>query len=143
MNFHVAGSERMRIGTAGNVTINAADSGTELTVTGEMTAKQYGSAEYDAGNSGTTKTIDFANGQNQKLTLTGNVAVTLSNPIAGNTCKLKILSGAGSFTCTFSTSVKWPGGVAYVASTAASKTDIVTLYYDGSQWWGTYANNFA
>jgi hypothetical protein len=106
-------------------------------------AKQFGTTEYDAGNSGTTKTIDFANGQNQKLTLTGNVAVTLSNPVAGNTCKVKILSGSGSFTVTFSTTVKWPGGVAYVASTAASKTDIVTLYYDGSAWWGTYSNNFA
>lgn len=116
---------------------------TGVAVTGNQTATKFGSTEYDAGNSGTTKTIDFVNGQNQKLTLTGNVAVTLSNPLSGMTAKLKILSGAGSFTVTFSTTVKWPGGVAYVATTAASKTDIVTLYYDGSAWWGTYGNNFA
>ena len=106
-------------------------------------AKQFSAAEYDAGNSSTSITIDGANGQNQKMTLTGNVAVTLSNPVDGETRKLKILTGAGSFTVTFSTTVKWPGGTAYTATTDASKTDFVTLYYDGSAWWGQFAKDFS
>lgn len=106
-------------------------------------ADRFGSSEYDAGNSGTSITINGTNGQNQKMTLTGNVSVTLSNPIAGQTTKLKILTGAGSYTVTFSTTVKWPGGTAYTATTSASKTDFVTLYYDGSTWWGQYALDFA
>lgn len=35
-------------------------------------------AEYDNGNSGTTKTITLTNGQKQKLTLTGNLTLTIS-----------------------------------------------------------------
>jgi len=34
-------------------------------------------AEYDNGNSGTTKTVTLANGQKQKLTLTGNLTLTI------------------------------------------------------------------
>lgn len=34
--------------------------------------------EYDNGNSGTTKTVTLTNGQKQKLTLTGNLTLTIS-----------------------------------------------------------------
>lgn len=103
----------------------------------------FGTTEYDAGNSGTSKTIDFANGQNQKLTLTGNVSITLSNPVAGQTSKLRIVQGASAYTVTFSTTVKWPGGTAYTASSTNGDIDIVTLYYDGSTWYGQAAKDFS
>jgi hypothetical protein len=113
-------------------------------VSGAFSAKVFGSAEFDAGNSGTSKTIDCTNGANQRLTLTGNCnGITLTNPTSGMMLKLKVLSGTGSFTCAFTTTVKWASGSAYVATTTASATDIVTLYYDGSAWWGQAANGFA
>lgn len=40
-NIFSAGANRMQFGTAGNVTINAASSGTELTVTGEVVATSF------------------------------------------------------------------------------------------------------
>ena len=110
----------------------------------QVVAFNYSTTEYDAGSSGTTKTIDFDNGVNQKMLLTGNVAVTLSNPLACQTAKLKITTDASTgYTVTFSTTVLWPGGTAYSASAAGSKVDIVTLYYDGSAWYGQFAKDFS
>ena len=137
-------STREGSGTTLPLWIQTGDTPTTRMWIGPAGKANYGCVEHDAGNSSTSITLDFmADGANQKMTLTGNVAVTLTAPLAGTTCKLKILTGAGSFTVTFSTTVYWPGGAAYVATTAASKTDIVTLYYDGSAWWGQYGNNYA
>lgn len=135
----VTPSGAVTMSNAGVFTIASGNS-----INGTLAAKQFGTTEYDAGNSGTSKTIDLSNGQNQKLTLTGNCnGITLTNPVAGQTTKLKILSGAGSFSCVFTTTVKWPNGVAYSPTQTASATDIVTLYYDGSAWWGQASNGFA
>jgi len=104
-------------------------------------AAMYGSAEYDAGNSGTSKTLDFTNGQHQKLTLTDNVSITLSNALPGAAIKIRIVTGS-SYTVTFATTVKWAGGTAYTA-TATTSEDIVTLYYNGTSWYGSFSKGFA
>ena len=111
---------------------------------GAVVGTNFGSTEYNAGNSSTAITINFNNGVNQKMALTGDVAVTLSNPIAGQTSKLKITTHASNtYTVTFSTTVLWPGGTAYTASATGSKVDFVTLYYDGSAWYGQFAKDFS
>lgn len=87
--------------------------------------------EYDAGNSGTTKTIDFNNGQKQKLTFTGNCTITFAFPTGvGN----YVLRGIGDGT---TRTVTWPAGSKYVGGTAplaplTSGTAIYTVYYDGA-----------
>jgi hypothetical protein len=135
--------------TAGGDTISATEVSYLDGVTGDIQTqldarvKNADLVEYDAGNSGTTKTIDFANGINQKLALTGSVAITLSNPKSGYTHKLKITQGASAYTVTFSTTVKWPSGTAYSASATNADIDIVTLYYDGSAWFGQFAKDFS
>ena len=101
-------------------------------------------AEIDDGNSGTADTIDFSSGPFHKSTLTGNVTYTLTAPSVARHVQLRILTGAGSFTVDFSPAVNWPTAMgAYVATTAASKVDIVSLYWDGAAWWGTYSKDFA
>lgn len=88
-------------------------------------------AEYDAGNSGTTKTINFNNGQKQKLTFTGNCTITFTFPTGvGN----YVLRGIGDGT---TRTVTWPAGSKYVGGTAplaplTSGTAIYTVYYDGA-----------
>jgi hypothetical protein len=69
-------------------------------------------------------------------TLTGNVTLTLSSPPPSNDALavtfILIQDGTGSRTVTWPGSVKWPGGVAPVLTTAAGKIDVVTLItYDG------------
>lgn len=67
--------------------------------------KQVGTPIFDAGNSGTTKTIDWDNGDQQKVTLTGNVTFAFSNIVAGRTYLLYLVQdGTGGRSCTFPTS---------------------------------------
>lgn len=108
-----------------------------------LVAKTAGITEYDAGNSGTSKEIDFANGQNQKLTLTGSPTLTFANPVAGMVAKIRIVvGGTGSYTITWPT-IKWVGGLAPTFSTAVGAIDIVSLYYTGSAYHGTAGTGFA
>lgn len=51
-------------------------------------------AEYNAGNSGTSLTINWNNGYSQKITLTGNCTLSFSNPVNGQNYYLRILQDA-------------------------------------------------
>lgn len=79
-------------------------------------------AVFDNGNSGTTKTVNARKGEKQKLTATGNCTVTLTMD-EGADLELHYLTGAGSFTATFS-SVTWVSGSAPTLTLTASKRDI-------------------
>lgn len=84
---------------------------------------------FDAGNSGTSKTIDWNDSNDQLLTLTGNVTLTLSNPGDGGRYVLALASGAGSFTVTWPAAVHWPAATTPTITATASKYDLVTLLY--------------
>jgi hypothetical protein len=100
---------------------------------------QYGQdAEFDAGNSGTSKTIDFNNGNVQKVSMTGNCTFTFSNGIACTRYMLKLVQGSGGNTYTWPGTVKWPGGVSAPTGSGASKTDLVMFYFDGTSYLGSY-----
>ena len=94
------------------------------------------SAEYDAGNSGASKTIDFANGAQQKVTLTANTTLTISTPPSVGYYQLRLIQDAtGSRTVTWSglTSSRWLGSAAAPAINAtATKETLISIYYDGT-----------
>ena len=113
----------------------AAVFGTNPTLTG------YTEATVAIGNSGTAKTISLANGTFQTVTLTGNCTFTMPTATSGQSFILKILTGAGGFTGTF-TSVKWPGGTAPTITTTASKFDLASFIADGSAWTGSIIQNY-
>lgn len=95
---------------------------------------------HDAGNSGVAITIDWDNGNNQLITLTGAAAITLNNPVAGSVYVLKLLQDAtGSRQPTWPASVKWAGGSFPGCTGTASHSDLITLYYDGTNYLGTVA----
>ena len=97
---------------------------------------------FDNGNSTANMTIDFNNGNTHACVLTGapNCTITLSNPKAGAFYTLEIKQGAGgSKTITWPASVKWSGGTAPTLSTTAGRTDIVSLYYNGTNYVGVGA----
>jgi hypothetical protein len=105
----------------------------KLTVQGQGAVEQH-----DAGNSGAAKTIDWNDSNCQKLVLTGNCTLTLSNPVAGATYLLRVSQdGTGSRTLTWPAAVHWPGGTAPVITTTASKVDLIALYYDGTSYFGS------
>ncbi len=99
-------------------------------------------SEVDDGNSSTADTIDWSTGSAHKSTLTGNVTYTFSNPVTGGAYVLKILTGAGSFSTTWPGNVKWPGGITPTITSTAARLDLVNLYYDGTNYYGSYTQNY-
>lgn len=101
-------------------------------------------SEIDNGNSGTDKTIDWTAGQKQMITLTGNCAFTFSAPVGvcGLTFRL-IQDGTGSRTVTWPAAVLWPSDTAPTLSTAASAVDIVSFYWNGTNYYGVGNTNFS
>lgn len=100
--------------------------------------------EVDNGNSGTEKTIDWNAGQKQKLTLNGNVVLTFTDPSHGvGMLQLKLVQDAtGGRTVTFPASVKWAGGSAPTLTSDGGGIDIITLFWDGTNYFSQSALNF-
>lgn len=97
----------------------------------------YFDAEYDNGNSGAADTIDWGNGNKQKSTLTDNATFTFTNP--GGACNVVlnlVQDGTGSRNPTWPASVKWAGGSEPTWSTGAGAIDIVSFYFDGTNYYG-------
>lgn len=93
------------------------------------------------GNSGTSQTLALTNGTFQTVTLTGNCTFTMPTATAGKSFILKVMTGAGGFTATF-TSVKWAGSTTPTITTTASRYDLVSFIADGSAWSGSIIQNF-
>jgi len=93
---------------------------------------------------GTTQAIDFNNGNIQTLDLTsstGNVTVSFSNAIAGAEYKIFILQHASTIRdITWPVEVKWPQGEKYgdQVCQGVSNIDRVTLYFDGTNYYGDW-----
>jgi hypothetical protein len=105
--------------------------------------KTYYSPLVSDGNTSTAITIDWSIGNEHSVTMTGNCTFTFSNPTSGMRLVLVVYTGAGSFTATWPGTVKWPGGVAPVISVGASKTDVLSFFYDGTNYLGAFAQAFA
>lgn len=103
----------------------AADSSAKLKVDG-----QYYAETHDAGTSGTSKTLDWNDGNTQLLQLTGNCTLTLSNPKDGGRYLIALeQDGTGTRTVSWPSSVKWPSSTAPTLTTTAGHVDIVTLVW--------------
>lgn len=98
--------------------------------------------EYNAGNSSTAITVNWANGVAQKVTMTGSATFTFSNPVAGTAYILKLVQdGTGSRTATWPAAVVWPNATAPTLS-GANKVDLINFYYDGTNYFGSFASNY-
>lgn len=112
-----------------------------VTVNPALGAKP-GSAEYDAGNSSTAITVNWNQGEFQKVTMTGDATFTLSNPVAGKRYQLRLIEDAtGHRSPTWPAAIKWPAGSAPTLS-AATKIDVITLFYDGTNYYGSSSLNY-
>jgi hypothetical protein len=87
---------------------------------------------------GTTQTIDHANGNAQVLDLgsaTGDVTLTLSNPKSGGSYQIKIIQGATARSVILPSSVKMSNGNTaphtIVPNTVDNSISILTLTYYG------------
>jgi hypothetical protein len=89
-----------------------------------------------------TYTPDASSGTVHKMTLTGNVTInTLANVATGSNLTM-IMTQDGTGTRTLSSTMKFAGG-AKVLTTAASSTDIVSVFYDGTNYYASLSRGFA
>lgn len=90
--------------------------------------------EYDAGNSGSSKTLDFVtNGPNQRLILTASCVLTIASPPAGASGVLRTIQNAtGGWALTFPANWNTQANVPITVVTTALKATIYTWYSDGS-----------
>ena len=95
---------------------------------------------------GTTQTINWQLGNLQILDLgstTGNVTLTYSNPVAGATYYLKVIQGATTRTLVYPATVKWNGATALIPTTTNDAIDLITMFYDGTNYLSSYTTNYA
>jgi len=96
---------------------------------------------YDIGTSGGTITPDVTNGNVQKITL--NSALTFNafnSPVAGQSLTL-IIYGGTSYTSITST-MKFSGGIKTLTATSGC-IDILSVYYDGTNYFASLGKGFA
>jgi hypothetical protein len=93
---------------------------------------------------GTTIAVDWNNGPSQYVTIqaTGRT-VTFSNPVEGARYLIAVTQGSGgSKTITTWPTITWQGGSAPTLTTAAGKTDLITLVYVNGVYYGNYSLNY-
>ena len=114
---------------------------TTLSSTGAMTFKNPIEVLYDIGTTGGTVAPDPANGSVQKITL--NSALTINaftNPTAGESLTL-IIYGGTAYTSITST-MKFAGGTKTLTGTAGC-IDILTIYFDGTNYFASLGKGYA
>ena len=122
----------------------SAFSGTYATIAGAVATSNGGKEVISTQATATgATTVNMANGNVHKLTLTGAVTLTFSGATNGSGCSMTLYiaqDATGGRTITWPT-VKWAGGVAPVISTAANAIDIYTFFTmdGGTTWFGNQA----
>jgi len=107
-----------------------------MSVNGQYYSVQYGLTD------GATIALDWNNGNVQKVTLGGNRTFTFANPKTGGRYLIVLKQDAtGSRTITWPT-IKWQGGSAPTLTTTANKVDLITIIYDGTDYFGTASTNY-
>jgi len=95
---------------------------------------------------GSTISWNVTNGGNAVVTLAGTGRIlSISNPVAGYTYTIRVIQGSGGSKTitTWPTNTKWPGGVAITLSTTAGDYDVINFFYDGTNYYATYQNDFS
>lgn len=141
--FVDAGADRVGVGTATPATkldVSGTAQATAMQVPNYILSPQL----YDEGTETGNFTLNLANGPAQQVTINaaGPLTITLSNPVTGGAYLIKIIQGATPGTVTWPANVLWGAAGAPTLSLATGDIDIINLFYDGTDYYGTYALGF-
>lgn len=135
-----------KLAQAPTLTIKGNNTGSTANVS-DLTVSQVNTmltvAEFNAGTLGATPTIDFANGPAQRGTLSANATITLTGANSGGAYVIRLIQDTTPRTVTWPASVRWPGGTAPVISTGSGAIDVINLYFDGTNYYGSFAQAYA
>lgn len=128
------------IANVGNIT----SAGTLVAVTGNVAninLVKYGETVVSGGSVSGTLTPDAAAGTIYKYTLTGNITLnSLGNSVAGTSMTV-MLTQDGTGGRTLTSTMKFAGN-SKTLSTAASTTDIVSVFYDGTSYYAVLSKGY-
>ena len=94
---------------------------------------------------GATEEIDWNVSQKQKVTITGTgITCNFADPLGPCNVILKVVQGDGSDVIgTWDTAIKWAGGEAPTLSTGNGEIDILSFYFDGTNYFGVASLDFS
>jgi hypothetical protein len=132
-NLNVSGQS---IVSASNGDIVIAPNGTGKTVTNRL---NYSEAVHSLGTTSGTITPNAVNGNVQTITLNGNLTLNaFTSPVAGQSITLIVNTGGTGRT--LSSTMKWAGGEKTLSTT--NTTDIISVFYDGANYWASLSKDF-
>lgn len=95
---------------------------------------------------GTTQSVNFNAGTIVPLDLgaaSGDVTLSFSNPSQGSTYIFLVTQAATPRAITWPAAVKWANGQAPILSQSNDQIDKISLYYDGTNYYGDWDNAYA
>jgi hypothetical protein len=99
----------------------------------------YKETVYSLGTTSGTIAPNVANGNVQSITLNGNLTLNaFTSPVAGQSVTLIVNTGGTSRTLT--STMKFAGGEKTLSTT--STTDIISVFYDGTNYWASLSKDF-
>lgn len=123
----------LTIDTNGNIGLGTTTPAEQLEVNNTLVH----TSQYNNGNSGSTPSLDWGNGNYQKLTLdTTSVTLSFTDPGGIGSFGLELLQDAtGSRTVgTWDADILWPGGTAPTLSSSANAVDAINCLYNGNNY---------
>lgn len=127
----------------GNSIVSASNGNIAITPngTGQTAIKnlEYNEFIHSLGTTSGTVAPNAANGNVQTITLNGNLTLNaFTSPVAGQSITLIVnTNGTGR---TLTSSMKWSGGEKTLSTT--STTDIISVFYDGTNYWASLSKDF-
>jgi hypothetical protein len=116
--------------------------GTTVTVNNDIEAKRYVLTAPTAIAATASTTIDLGTGNVITINLSVDTTLTTSNADVVGTYLIKLVQGAGNNYVYFPETWKWSGGSVPTVTLTANKTDIVTLIFDGTNYYAAISQNF-
>ena len=147
-NDNGAPTVRMTLDDGGKLGIGVANPDEALEVDGDIHVHNVVYFDTETGTivaDGATGVIDWRNGNKQKLTITGTgITINFTNPGGACNVLLKVVQGDGSdIVGTWDDKVKWAGGSAPTLSTGNGEIDILSFYFDGTNYHGVASLDFS
>jgi hypothetical protein len=120
-----------------NANINLTPNGTGQTVVKNL---EYNEFIHSLGTTSGTVAPNVANGNVQTITLNGNLTLNaFTSPVAGQSLTLIVNTGGTNRTLT--STMKFAGASKTLSTT--NTTDIISVFYDGTNYWASLSKGFA